>query len=57
MCDDGRCIHVHQICDFKSDCYDASDEFCGNFIFDLLKIIQVFILDTKEVLDLGISYH
>ena len=29
MCDDGRCIHVHQICDLHSDCVDSSDEFCG----------------------------
>jgi hypothetical protein len=32
MCDSGRCIHVHYVCDFKPDCVDASDEFCGMHI-------------------------
>jgi hypothetical protein len=28
-CSDGRCIHISLVCDFKADCVDAADEFCG----------------------------
>ena len=28
-CDNGNCIKVSQVCDFKSDCTDGTDERCG----------------------------
>jgi hypothetical protein len=29
QCDDGDCIHISQVCNFKDDCIDGSDEYCG----------------------------
>jgi uncharacterized membrane protein YadS len=28
-CADGSCIKLGQVCDFKPDCTNAEDEFCG----------------------------
>lgn len=34
-CADGTCIHVSEVCDYKWDCSDKSDEFCGMFCLQI----------------------
>jgi hypothetical protein len=33
QCNTGDCIHISLVCNFKADCIDASDEYCGTYRF------------------------
>lgn len=47
QCDDGDCIHISQVCNFKQDCIDGSDEYCGKRLYNPLKCLKVIKSQTS----------
>ena len=54
-CDNGFCVPISDVCNFRNDCLDNSDEYCGQFLTSPL--FPPFLIPKKKLLNIEqVSY-